>query len=359
MKEGSNVLVNGYKIPSTLSLPVITNELVEEVKNNKAEEEIKMALFVDGIIYLLGVSPNFKHAKEYKEIIYKYNSDIENYILYKTQKLIENKEIDDGLVYSKALTELNDKNIKGLFNYAYALELRANKYFNLEQNDVATKFLKVSTELFENIIDMDSNNSLAYYKLGFHYVTMKKFLKAQIIWKKSLELDDDADRIEEIRQNLLKIQDDVTYEEGYYEILRNNSEKGLEKLLELKKRYEGWWNLLFMIGLGYKQLGKFETAKKEFEGVLEIEEEQVDTLNELGLCSANMGQFEEAIEFFSRAIDKRPKDYEIACNRGMTYLQIGKLDKAVEDIEKAYMENPNDEVTIRCKEEIERIKKMA
>lgn len=358
LKLEANVEINGYKMPTSIPLPLTVDELVNEIKERRAQEEIKISSIVNGIIYLIAADPDFIYVNEYKNLLYQINSNIEKYLLHNGITLINEEKLDEGIVYLKALTHLNNKNIEGLFNYGLGLEQKAQRLYKLKSIDLGNLFLNEATGIFEEIVEIDADFSLAYYKLGFHYLNLKQYKKCQIIWEKFIELDDDEERIEEIKEYLTKIEDDVTYEEGYNEILRGKPYEGLKKLLPLKEKHTDWWNLLFMIGLGYRQLGEYDKARGEFENVLAINPAQVDALNELGLCLAFMGYYEEAIEKFTKAIYKRPDDYEIICNRGMTYLQMGEIKRAEEDIQRAYEKNPNDEITISCKKEIERVKNM-
>ncbi|EOC99410.1 tetratricopeptide repeat protein [Caldisalinibacter kiritimatiensis] len=359
LKEEANVVINGYTIQSSIPMPIIMSDLVNEIKGFTAQEELRISTFIDGMIYVLGVDPKFKYADHYKEILYNYNNNIEDYILYKGHVFIEQNKLDDGMIYFRALVKVNPRNVKGLFNYACTLEQKANEFYKNNHFKVGVKFIRQATAYLEDILEVDSDFSLAYYKLGFHYQALKQFKKCQIVWERFIELDKDENRVQEIKENLTKIQDDVTYEEGYNEILRGNPKEGLSKLLTLRERYSDWWNLLFMTGLAYRQLGRFAEAKREFEKVLAIKPNQVDSLNEIGLCLANLGEFEKAVEKFTKAIELRPMDYEIRCNRGMTYLQLGDIEKAIEDIEFAYEQNPADEITISCKRQIDKLRSMS
>ncbi|WP_427338449.1 tetratricopeptide repeat protein [Caloranaerobacter sp. DY30410] len=358
LKPGAKTKFNKFKLDSNIPLPILVDELITEIKERRAQDEIKVSSIIRGMIYTIGVDPNFPYIDKYKDILYGFDEKIEDFILYNGVKFIKEGLLDDGLIYLRALITLNKKNVDGLYNYGVALEERAKKYLELRDEKRAKIFINESTRQFEDILEIDTDYSLAYYKLGYHYRLNKQFIKCKIIWEKFLTLSENEELKEEIKLNLLEIQDDITYEEGYNEIFTGNPVKGLEKLLPLKEKYTDWWNLLFIIGLGYRQIGDFVKAKEEFENVLSIIPGQVDALNELGLCLANLGQYEEAIEKFTEAYKKRPKDYEILCNRGMTYLQMGILDKAKEDIQKAYDENPLDEITIACMKEIERIEGM-
>ncbi|KGG79623.1 hypothetical protein Y919_10945 [Caloranaerobacter azorensis H53214] len=358
LKSSANTKFNKFKLDSNIPLPILVDELITEIKERRAQDEIKISSIIRGMIYTIGVDPNFPYIEKYRDILYSFDEKIEDFILYNGVKFIKEGLLDDGLIYLRALVVLNDKNVDGLYNYGVALEERTKKYLELRDEKRANMFINEATRQFENILEIDDEYPLAYYKLGYHYRLNKQFIKCKIIWEKFLTLSKDEELKEEIKLNLLEMQDDIVYEEGYNEIFTGDPVKGLEKLLPLKEKYTDWWNLLFIIGLGYRQIGDFAKAKEEFESVLSIVPGQVDALNELGLCLANLGQYEEAIEKFTEAYKKRPKDYEILCNRGMTYLQMGILDKAKEDIQKAYDENPLDEITIECMKEIERIEGM-
>lgn len=355
IKEGSYVDIHGYKIGPEIPLPLIIDELVNEIKENRAQEEVKIASVINGMIYTIGVDEEFKYASCYKEVLYKYDSKIESYILFKGLKLVEAGDLEEGLVYLRSLVQINPNNLLGLYNYALALEEKAKNLLQFDNKKLGKLFLSESTKTFEEIISKEKNFSLAYYKLGFHYKNSKQFKKSQLMWEKFLQLKDNEELIDNVRENLRDIEDDALYEEGYTEILRGEAQKGLEKLLKLRDRYDDWWNLIFVVGLGYRQLGYYAEARYEFERVLELVPDQPDALNELGLCLASLGELREAVEAFSKAITIKPEDYEVICNRGMTYLHMGLIEDAKNDIERAYSINPEDEITVACKKELDKV----
>ena len=356
LKPGTFVDINGYKLTGNIPMPVVINDLVKEIKEQRAQEELKVVTLIEGIIYTLAVDKDFKYIDEYKEILYSYDEKIEEYLLLKGLKFAEEGSLEEAIIYFKSLVTLNENNISGLYNYALALEGKAIGYYKNKENKTGDIFLKESTKSFEEILNIDPTYEVAYYKLGYHYSQAKQFKKAMYMWEKFIDISKDKEMTDEIKQSIINLQDNVTYEEGYTEVLRGNTLEGLEKLLPLKEKYSDWWNLLFMIGLAYRHLGQYNEAKEHFEKVLLIYPDQIDTLNELGLSLASLGDNKGAIEKFSRAIVKRPNDHEVLCNRGMTYYQLGQYKKAIDDIEKAYEMDPNDEITIACKRQIDILK---
>lgn len=359
IKPDSFVYINNYKIGPEVPLPMIIDELISEIKKGTAKNEVKFSSMINGMIYLIGADPDFKFYEQYKEILYNYDKKIEEYILYIGLKKINENSFEDGLVWLRALYNLNSKNLIGKYNYALALEEKARRLFSFNDKKMGGIFLISSTNIFEEIVNDNPSYDLAYYKLGYHYKNSQQYIKSSLMWKKYLQLGKNDELLDEIRENLEAMQDDIIYEEGYSKILSGDPRAGLEKLLSLKKRYVDWWNLFFMIGLGYRQIGMYEEAIAEFETVLDFAPDQVDVLNELGLCLAFLGNHDEAIAKFTKAIELRPKDYEIRCNRGMIYLQINDIENAEKDINTAYEMCDTDEITISCKKELQRIKNMA
>ncbi len=359
IKPDSFVYISNYKIGSDTPLPLIIDELISEIKEGTAKDEVKVSSIINGMIYIIGADLKFKFCEQYKEILYNYDEKIEEYILYIGLKKINENSFEDGLVWLRALYHINSNNLMGKYNYALALEEKARRLFSINDKKMGNIFLNSSTNIFEEIVNDDSNFDLAYYKLGYHYKNSQQYVKGSLMWEKYLQLGKDNEMLDEVRENLEAIQDDIIYEKGYNEILSGNPRAGLERLLPLKEKYVDWWNLFFMIGLGYRQIGMHEEAIAEFETVLDFVPEQVDALNELGLCLAYLGNYDEAISKFAKAIELRPKDHEIRCNRGMAYLQIGDIHNAEKDINTANKMCSTDEITILCKKELEKVKDMA
>lgn len=355
IKPNTHIDVNGYKVTEKIPLPIVVDDLIEEVKENEnISEEIKFASFINGMVYTLGVDPDFKYTKEYKDLLYSYDEKIEGYILFRGIQEMTKENLESGMIWLRALYFINSKNLIGKYNYALAIAEKAKELIELSDFNQGKAFLDSSTKVLEEILNDDPDFHLAHYKLGYHYKSKKEYKKSQLTWEKFLRLGKEDELLQEVRDCLEEMKDDVIYEEGYNLVLEGYYQEGLEKLLALEERYDKWWNLYFIIGLGYRGMGEFDKAKLYFEKVLELEEDQVDALNELGICSVYIGQVDEAIKNFTKAISLRPDDYEIMCNRGMTYLQTNKVEDAREDIMKAYEINPNDEITISCLNELDK-----
>ena len=355
LKENSNFKISSQIIDNNIPLPIITETLVKGIKEKTISEEIQISHIIDGMIYILGVDPNFKYNGNYISILEIYNPKIENYIFFKGIKYLSKENYDDAIVYFKTIKTINRSNVDGIFNYGICLEGKAKEYFEAGRNKEGEAFLKEATNSFESILDIDSDYYLAYYKLGYHYKNSAQYLKATLIWEKYLLLEPNDDRKQEIREQLELINNDSLYEEACNLFYSNRYEQALDKFLKVESKVDNWWNLKYMIGLTYKELGDLESAIKYLYEAIELNTEVVDIYNELGICLYALGSFKEAMEIFNIGIEKNSNDYKIIFNRGIAYYQMGLYEKSEIDFEMAYSLNPNDPVVKKFKEKLDSI----
>ena len=354
-KEGEFHL-DGYEIPKEgLNVPIKNEVLVKGIKEKTAQDGLNSISIADAMIYIIGIDPEFRYNDEYKKFLTalekKVNFNVRSYAGYMSRKYFELGETTDSLIYIKALVTLYPDDIEGLYNYAIVCQEVATSYQKDGDAKGMNAFLLEAGEKLEKIINMDENFALAYYHLGYHYYNQSQYIKAKVIWEEAIKHGLDEDIIAEIQENIGKMDYKVQYEEGYSLVFQGKFEEGLDKLLPLEEQYGDWWNLLFIIGIAYKNMGEMDRAIHYFDKILIIKPNQVDTLVELALCEASSFNMERAIELLEQAA-KIKEDPEILCNLGMAYLNTGNIDDAIYYIERAYELNPEDEITIACMREL-------
>ncbi|HHZ02757.1 MAG TPA: tetratricopeptide repeat protein [Tissierellia bacterium] len=338
-----------YITGKELPVPIRVEKLLEDIKKQDEIDGLTLNNLIDGIIYLMGTDRSFEYLVDYKEMFKKLSFEIVPYIIYCINNSNNSK---DNLVYAKALIN-NEENEKSCFIYASALENMGIE-FHEKGNEVSRYYFEEALEYFEKCLEYNDKFPLAYYKLGYYYKRNQQYVKAELIWSKHQELDDDTIRVEEIRNELIQLKPYVDYEKGYNLVLNEKPEEALDLLLPLVKDFSGWWNLLFFIGLAYRSMGEYSIAERYFENVLKINNVQKDALNELGLCKICLGKYVEAAELFSKLLSLDPGNCEIFCNRAVAYLYNEQVDRAKEDIETALKINPEDPVALSIKEELKK-----
>ena len=355
-KEGEFHL-DGYEIPKEgLNVPIKNEVLVKGIKEKTAQDGLNSISIADAMIYIIGIDPEFRYNDEYKKFLTalekKVNFNVRSYAGYMSRKYFELGETTDSLIYIKALVTLYPDDIEGLYNYAIVCQEVATSYQKDGDAKGMNAFLLEAGEKLEKIINMDENFALAYYHLGYHYYNQSQYIKAKVIWEEAIKHGLDEDIMAEVQENIGKMDYKVQYEEGYSLVFQGKFEEGLDKLLPLEEQYGDWWNLLFIIGIAYKNMGEMDRAIHYFDKILIIKPNQVDTLVELALCEASSFNMERAVELLEQAA-KIKEDPEILCNLGMAYLNTGNIDDAIYYIERAYELNPEDEITIACMRELD------
>ncbi|MDI3076373.1 tetratricopeptide repeat protein [Clostridioides difficile] len=356
IKHGGEFKLKSYKVPKGgLDVPIKNEVLVKGIKEKTAQDKLNSMSIADAMIYIIGIDSKFKNNAEYEKFLNALSKDIDldlkSYMGYMSRKYFEIGEHTDSLIYIKAFITMYPDDLDAMYNYAIVCQEIAKQYQKDMDEKAMNAFLLEAMAKLEKVIDVDENFALGYYHLGYHYYNQGQYLKTKLTWEDALRLGLDADLVAEIQDNLGKMDFKVQYEEGYTLVFQGKFKEGLEKLLPLEEEHMDWWNLLFMIALGYKGMGEIEQAEMYLEKILIIKPEQVDAIVELGLCEAYKNNLDKAIEYFEQAA-KIKEDPEILCNLGMAYLNNGDIDDATYYIERAYELNPQDEITIACLKEL-------
>lgn len=356
VKEDAEFKLEGYTLPKDgLNVPIKNEVLVKGIKEKTAQDKLNSMSIADAMIYIIGIDSKFKNNAEYEKFLNALSKDIDldlkSYMGYMSRKYFEIGEHTDSLIYIKAFITMYPDDLDAMYNYAIVCQEIAKQYQKDMDDKAMNAFLLEAMAKLEKVIDVDENFALGYYHLGYHYYNQGQYLKTKLTWEEALRLGLDADLVAEVQENLGKMDFKVQYEEGYTLVFQGKFKEGLEKLLPLEEEHMDWWNLLFMIALGYKGMGEIEQAKMYLEKILIIKPNQVDTIVELGLCEAYKNNLDKAIEYFEQAA-KIKEDPEILCNLGMAYLNNGDIDDATYYIERAYELNPQDEITIACLREL-------
>ncbi|HBE9320070.1 TPA: tetratricopeptide repeat protein [Clostridioides difficile] len=356
IKHGGEFKLKSYKVPKGgLDVPIKNEVLVKGIKEKTAQDKLNSMSIADAMIYIIGIDSKFKNNAEYEKFLNALSKDIDldlkSYMGYMSRKYFEIGEHTDSLIYIKAFITMYPDDLDAMYNYAIVCQEIAKQYQKDMDDKAMNAFLLEAMTKLEKVIDVDENFALGYYHLGYHYYNQGQYLKTKLTWEEALRLGLDADLVAEVQENLGKMDFKVQYEEGYTLVFQGKFKEGLEKLLPLEEEHMDWWNLLFMIALGYKGMGEIEQAKMYLEKILIIKTNQVDTIVELGLCEAYKNNLDKAIEYFEQAA-KIKEDPEILCNLGMAYLNNGDIDDATYYIERAYELNPQDEITIACLREL-------
>lgn len=344
---GKSVLLKA-RIP----MPIPVKKLADRV-TRKDYEELSVMEMVEGMAYVAALDPDFKHLGYYRELLVGMDAHMDRMLAGRGIELAAENAFEEAFIYFEAALSLNRMNLDAAYNQAKTCESLASQ---TADKDLAQAWEELAFTRFERMtVDFD-DFLLPYYHLGFHYANRNLYKKAHMAWEHFMSGSEDENKIMEVQENLLKIAFRVRFDEGTNEILGGAFKSGLEKLLPLETEYADWWNLLFFIGLAYRNLGDMENAVRYFENVVRIKPDQGDALNELGLCHSLMGNAGESARYFKKALNLDPDNPEILCNNAMARLALGDVDLADTYLRRSLELAPEDPVTLACMDELKKFK---
>ena len=336
--KGKTYSFSDAMLKDKIPIPISVEAMSKSVKNRDGDFLVED--IVDGMINIIGIDEKFPHKKYYIEFLKKYNDNIVFLILNRGFKKINEGKLIDALIYFKSAVEISPNSVDALFNYARCLEDIGA--------EIEEKFDIYMDEAFETFIKLKESSPefpLSYYHLGFHYSNKNDYEMARKMWTQVLKMDIGTDIREEVINNLRDLDGKIIFEKGYNLILQGRPHEGLELLLSIEEDYLDWWNLMFFIGLGYRQTENFEEAHEYFLKTLELNTGHVDTMNEIGICLMAMENFVDAEKYFKEALKIDIENPEILCNLGINYLNLGNIQMAEKYISKSFELNPDDEIT--------------
>lgn len=91
----------------------------------------------------------------------------------------------------------------------------------------------------------------------------------------------------------------------------------------------------FMQGFTFMELAKYEQAITCFEGVIELDPQQAEAYNNVGVCHARLGRMDDAVRFVQNALHLNSVYAEAWSNLGGFYEQLGRFDEGIEACERA------------------------
>lgn len=185
------------------------------------------------------------------------------------------------------------------------LELEKNIIYSFNNNQIESSIFRC-----EHLLGFDPNNIIANEVLGLIYAMNGKYLSALYYFDKLFSLLPNEKRIS-----------------NNYFLVKNNIKISKESCNEK--------------GEIFFKLQKIEEALFYFRLSLEIDNNQPNIYNNLGLCLFLQKKYSDALIYFKKSLYIKSNQYEAYYNTGLCYLEINNKFEAINYIKKAYFLNAN------------------
>lgn len=323
-----------------LYIPINPKYLNEDVKKGYKLDKLPITYFIEGMFYAIGGDKNLRFNEAYFKILPLIKDSV-----YCVKGIIadnvKKNNLADALIFLIGLWEYEgDKEVCDKALYV----CEALRESNSEYNDVQLELAERAKEKWGNEAFPYLYSSLAYKdknELNKSFIEINEYLK------------NGGERSSEIEGLYNEIKDALAYEEGKDALLEDPN-KALAKLLPLADKFPEDAILKYYIGTCYRRIDNFEKAIYYLNESLELNNNIVEVVNELGINYASLNDFDNAIKCFRKAFEAT-KDVEICTNLIMSYINIGDLDNAKKHLKLAEALNKDDEIVIEIKKYLEKM----
>jgi len=318
-------------------LPVKSGTIIDDIKEKGGLEKIPFSYFLYGMFFMLGADEKFTYRDDYIRIISKTEGST-RYIKGKIAEEIKQGNYEDGYILLKGLSQI-EKN-KDVFD-KLIMVLEELKIKNPAFADEEMAMLEKAKEIPE------------YEKPYFYEALLKRDIKdykgAMEAISKYIEISGTSDKdVIGFKEDLSKSAD---YEKGK-ELIYDDPKGALKLLIPLIEQFPEDATLLYYIGVCYRILENHEKSIYYLNQALELDNDLVQVVNELGINYAKLGDFGTAVKYLRKAFEAT-KSAEICTNLVMCYLEMGRLEDAKAHLALAEKLDPEDEIVKELKKMIE------
>ena len=258
----------------------------------------------DNMALVIGANTQFKYRDAYISYLALYfNEKLVDVLAQKGAEELKAGHYRKSCIYFRAALLLDSQSRESMFGYACCCR---EWYLSMEGEDeqeLIAILKKEASEYFEHVTRVYPDYAPAYYFLGYAYINGGQYKKAELAWKKFLDLSEkqegaeERDEIKEIRERIASLADPVKIEEGVNLLTAGHLEDGL-RILEryVGTDYDSWWPLHYYLASAYRELGFFEESIEGFRRVLALQpshEESCECLAELYMAEGDADNAEK------------------------------------------------------------------
>lgn len=252
----------------------------KEVKEFAGGSGIDFLVLAENMTWVMGCDPHFKYTNNYCEILKKlYNYKLYEGMMKEGRDFAERGEMDNACIHFRAALCMKHDYMHAMYSYARCCRVM---YENSRNEEYIGRFKAEALDWFEILTETHPRFAMGYYYLGYSYLNMGLYGKAQLAWQNFLKFGRNGKDRREITKRIQQISHPVAIEDGCLKVSAGRYEEGIE-ILEpyLKSQFNDWWPLHYYLGRGYVQADRISDAVAEFKKVLMTNGSHVETMKEL------------------------------------------------------------------------------
>lgn len=294
----------------------------EDLEGFRGGAGIKPTTLAANMAWIMGIDPHFQYTSKYVEFLLKiFNKKIAEGMLKTGRDAAERKEYDEACIHFRATLCMDPEYLHGMYSYA---RVTREMYMASDNPEYLGRFKAESLDFFELTTEAHPRHAQSFYYLGYAYLNLGLYTKAQLAWKKFLAFTKNPKDRREIDKRMKQIEEPVIIEQAINKICTGKVLEGLPVLEKYKKsEFSEWWPLYYYLGMGYVKTGKKKDAVNSFKKVLEKNPSHIESMKELTLLFKESGD-KESYEKYTNKIEIVKKSLEEEKKQGTGIMKAGK-----------------------------------
>jgi tetratricopeptide (TPR) repeat protein len=263
------------------------------------------------MVFVMGCDPTFRYAKNYLAFIQEnYPKDIVKPVLGEGAQEAEQGHPENACALFRGALVLEPDSKDAMYMYGRAC---VDAYNSGDGEDYIGTFKAEALRMFEELTLKYPDFDGGYYYLGFAYLNLGLYTKAQLTFKVFMQLaekeDADADRSvtaedleeakKEVSEILEKLREPVKIEAGCNDVISGRYERGIAALVKYEddERFNTYWPLWYYLGIAYEETGDADEAVRCLKEVLRYSPSNRDAMKELADIYQSFGNAEMAEKY--------------------------------------------------------------
>lgn len=268
-----------------------------DMKKIAEGEGITTARLAVNMSYVMGCAPDFKYVPDYVAFMKKvFRSGMYDGVLKAGEAEADAGALESACVYFRAALMLRPGELSAMYGYAMIcreLYLEAGKVedenprYAVMSDDARSEYIGLfkaeALELLEAMTIDYPNFADPFYYLGYAYLNMGLYIKADLTFRDFLEISTDFEKKEDARMRREQLEDPVSIELGINAVTLGHFEEGIGILEEYvgSDRAKKWWPIHYYLGLAYLRTGDTEAGIASLKEALKLNPSHIDSMEEI------------------------------------------------------------------------------
>ena len=329
LPEGTEKTIGEFQLDPDILLPV-------EVAGGFDQwdpQDLRWEQIISAMLKILAYDDDHEQAEYYRSFILAARPDLVDELSETGIIKARNQDFEIAEEIFRALRGLLPDNPRPRLNLALLYEQRGAQAKAIEDDEQADSYVNAAFETYRELLQQDDVIPEAYLNAGYFFLKQQNFSDARYNLTAFMASSEDEEKIAEVKKVVDQIDSqnlaDQLFKEAYDFIQMGKEEEGIKRARAFLNDHPKVWNAWFLLGWGYRRLGRYEDARDAFLQALELAPKEVDALNELAICSMELEYYSEAADALRKALEVEPENVKVISNLGVLALKTGRQEESM------------------------------